>query len=165
MLKLKLQYFGHLMQRTDSFEKPQMLGKIEGGRRRGQQKKRWLDTPVFLPGKSHPWGCQRVRHSLTTKQQQHGKFPQVELLFCKAYVGNYYLCFFTEAVILKLFKVVVDCTHIFGQQLKEWGNSSSYEVDIQSQHSTQNSFRVEICHLWQVEVSGGAWWMPSRSIS
>jgi len=43
MLKLKLQYFGHLMQRTDSFEKPQMLGKIEGGRRRGQQKKRWLD--------------------------------------------------------------------------------------------------------------------------
>ena len=43
MLKLKLQYFGHLMQRTDSLEKPLMLGKIEGGRRRGQQRKRWLD--------------------------------------------------------------------------------------------------------------------------
>ena len=43
MLKLKLQNFGHLIQRMDSFEKPQMLGKIEGGRRRGQQKKRWLD--------------------------------------------------------------------------------------------------------------------------
>ena len=43
MLKLKLQYFGHLMQRTDSFEKTLMLGKIEGGRRRGQQKMRWLD--------------------------------------------------------------------------------------------------------------------------
>ena len=43
MLKLKLQYFGHLMQRTDSFEKPLMLGKIEGGRRRGQQRMRWLD--------------------------------------------------------------------------------------------------------------------------
>ena len=43
MLKLKLQYFGHLMQRADSFEKTLMLGKIEGGRRRGQQKKRWLD--------------------------------------------------------------------------------------------------------------------------
>ena len=43
MLKLKLQYFGHLMQRTDSFEKTLMLGKIEGGRRRGQQKRRWLD--------------------------------------------------------------------------------------------------------------------------
>ena len=43
MLKLKLQYFGHLMQRVDSFEKILMLGKIEGRRRRGQQKMRWLD--------------------------------------------------------------------------------------------------------------------------
>ena len=43
MLKLKLQYFGHLMQRTDSLGKTPMLGKIEGGRRRGQQKMRWLD--------------------------------------------------------------------------------------------------------------------------
>ena len=43
MLKLKLQYFGHLLQRTDSFEKTLMLGKIEGGRRRGRQRMRWLD--------------------------------------------------------------------------------------------------------------------------
>ena len=43
MLKLKLQYFGHLMQRTDSLEKPLMLVKIEGGRRRGWQRMRWLD--------------------------------------------------------------------------------------------------------------------------
>ena len=43
MLKLKLQYFGHLMRRTDSLEKTLMLGKIEGGRRRRQQKMRWLD--------------------------------------------------------------------------------------------------------------------------
>ena len=43
MLKLKLQYFGHLMQRTDLLEKTPMLGKIEGGRRRGQQRMRWLD--------------------------------------------------------------------------------------------------------------------------
>ena len=43
MLKLKLQYFGHLMQRIDSLEKTLMLGKIEGRRRRGQQKMRWLD--------------------------------------------------------------------------------------------------------------------------
>ena len=42
-LNLKLQYFGHLMQRTDSLEKPLMLGKIEGGRRRGQLRMRWLD--------------------------------------------------------------------------------------------------------------------------
>ena len=43
LLKLKLQYFGHWMRRTDSFEKPLMLGKIEGRRRRGQQRMRWLD--------------------------------------------------------------------------------------------------------------------------
>ena len=43
ILKLKLQYFGHLMQRADSFEKTFMLGKIEGRRRRGQQRMRWLD--------------------------------------------------------------------------------------------------------------------------
>ena len=44
MLKLKLQYFGHLMQRADSLEKTLMLGKIEGRRRRGQQRMRWLDV-------------------------------------------------------------------------------------------------------------------------
>ena len=43
MLKLKLQYFGHLMQRADSFEKTPMLGKIEGERKRGRQRMRWLD--------------------------------------------------------------------------------------------------------------------------
>ena len=43
ILKLKIQYFGHLMQRTDSFEKTLMLGKIEGERRRGRQRMRWLD--------------------------------------------------------------------------------------------------------------------------
>ena len=44
MLNLKLQYFGYLMRRADSFEKTLMLGKIEGGRRRGQQRMRWLDV-------------------------------------------------------------------------------------------------------------------------
>ena len=44
MLKLKLQYFGHLMRRADSFEKTLMLGKIEGRKRRGQQRIRWLDS-------------------------------------------------------------------------------------------------------------------------
>ena len=48
MLKLKLQYFGHLMRRTDSLEKTLMLGKIEGGRRRGQQRMRWLDDIINL---------------------------------------------------------------------------------------------------------------------
>ena len=48
MLKLKLQYFGHLMRRTDSFEKTLMLGKIGGGRRRGRQRMRWLDSITDL---------------------------------------------------------------------------------------------------------------------
>ena len=60
MLKLKLQYFGHLMLRTDSLEKTLMLGKIEGRRRRGQQKMRWLDAINNLMdmslSKSGSWG-------------------------------------------------------------------------------------------------------------
>ena len=48
MLKLKLQYFGHLIQRANSFEKTLMLGKIEGRRRRGQQRMRWLDGIINL---------------------------------------------------------------------------------------------------------------------
>ena len=52
MLKLKLQYFGHLMRRTDSLEKTLMLGKIEGRRRRGWQKMRWLDGVADSMGRS-----------------------------------------------------------------------------------------------------------------
>ena len=52
MLKLKLQYFGHLMQRTDSLEKTLMLGKIEGRKRRGRQRMRWLDSITNLMDRS-----------------------------------------------------------------------------------------------------------------
>ena len=52
MLKLKLQYFGHLMRRNDSLEKTLMLGKVEGRRRRGQQRMRWLDGITDLMGMS-----------------------------------------------------------------------------------------------------------------
>ena len=84
MLKLKLQYLGHLMQRTDSLEKTLTLGKIEGGRRRGQQRMRWLEgitdpmgTWVWVNSGSWWWtrrpgvlrfmGLQRVRHNWATE--------------------------------------------------------------------------------------------------
>ena len=65
MLKLKLQYFGHLMQRTDSLEKTLMLGKIEGGRRRGQQRMRCLDdiTDSKNMSLSKLWGIVKDREA------------------------------------------------------------------------------------------------------
>ena len=80
MLKLKLQYFSHLMERTDSLEETLMLGKIEGGRRRGRQRMRWLDgiTDSVDMGSGKLWelvmdreACHAVVHGVTksiTKQ-------------------------------------------------------------------------------------------------
>ena len=84
MLKLKLQYFGHLMWRTDLLKKTLRLGKIEGMRKRGQQRMRWLDgitdSVAWIwansrrqwkrgkPGMLQSTGLQRVRHDLATKQ-------------------------------------------------------------------------------------------------
>ena len=89
MLKLKLQYFGHLMGRTDSLEKILMLGKIEGGRRRGWQRMRWLDGITDSMDMSlsklwelvmdrqgglaccSPWGCKESDTTLQLSKREH----------------------------------------------------------------------------------------------
>ena len=104
-LMLKLQYFGHLIRRTDSLEKTLMLGKIEGKRRRGRQRMRWLDGITYSMNMSlsklqelvmegslaccSPWG-RRVGNDWATEQQQHRWWARIQSLFnSKIYTYNH----------------------------------------------------------------------------
>ena len=109
MLKLKLQYFGHLMQRTDSLEKTLMLGKIEGRRRRGRQRMRLLDasptwwTWVWISSGSWWWsgkpgvlqfmGLQKVGHDWATELNRTDVPVTIFLCFGFVFVGLFFSCF------------------------------------------------------------------------
>ena len=123
MLKLKLQYFGHLMWRTDSLEKTLMVGKIEGGRRRGRQRMRWLDGITDLmdmsPGVGDeqgglaccsPWGHKELD---TTEQ----------LIWIEWYTGKNFVVFayLSRDILLEAHSLIIICkSPQNGQQCSLW---------------------------------------------
>ena len=121
MLKLKLQYFGRLMWRTDSFEKTLMLGKVEGGRRRGRQRMRWLDgiptwwTWVWVgsgcwwwtgkPGVLQSMGSQRVGHNWVTELNKMSQLVKENVRIQNSFSCLHHYSFFPQYIsfCLKLF--------------------------------------------------------------
>ena len=128
MLKLKLQYFGHLMGRTDSFEKTLMLGKIEGRKRRGPQRMKWLD------GITNSW-------SLLKLMSIESEMPSNHLIFCRP---------------LLLLPSIFPAIRVFSNEsalhilwLKYW--SFSFSISPSNEHSGLISFRMDWLDLLAVQ--------------
>ena len=133
MLKLKLQYFGHLMWRTDSFEKTLMLGKIEGGRKRGRQTMRWLD------GFTDSMHCSS--HSLLKLMFVESVLPSNHLILC----CSLHLLPSTFPSIRAFFNELTFCI----RWPKYW--SFSFSISPSNEHSGRISFRIDWFDLLAVQ--------------
>ena len=154
MLKLKLQYFGHLMWRTDSFEKTLMLGKIEGRRRRGWQRMRWLDCITDSiwwrgnPGVLQSMGSKRVGHDWATELNWTESYQSVKSFDenWKCSVPN----FQSHSLIFKspkmdkilpvgifLFQVNVSLHLVSLQLLKQFASNALFEINLGGKQPNQ----------------------------